>query len=56
MLKLAENLSEPFKYVRVDFYLVNNELYVDELTLTPMGGIARYEPQEWDRILGDMIK
>ena len=37
MLDIAEKLSEPFPFVRCDFYVVNNKLYFGELTFTPAG-------------------
>ncbi len=35
MLEIARNLSKAFKYVRVDLYYCNNEIYFGELTFTP---------------------
>ena len=56
MLKISKELSEPFKYVRVDFYLIKGKIYVGELTLTHMGGMSHMEPEYWDQKLGDMIE
>ena len=39
MLKAAETLSEPFPFVRCDFYAVGEKLYFGELTFTPAGGM-----------------
>lgn len=39
MLESAKILSEPFPFVRVDFYVVNGKLYFGELTFTPAGGL-----------------
>jgi hypothetical protein len=38
ILKLAAKLSEPFEFVRIDFYYVNNTIYFSEYTFTPAGG------------------
>ena len=38
MVLIAEKLSKPFKYVRVDLYLVDGEIVVGELTFFPMYG------------------
>lgn len=38
MLKLAEKLSKPFEFVRIDFYYVNDNIYFSEYTFTPAGG------------------
>lgn len=56
MLEISAKLSAPFKYVRVDFYLVDGRIYVGELTLTHMAGMGRVTPNEWDEKLGDMIE
>lgn len=58
MIEIAEKLSKPFPFVRVDFYesADENRLYVGELTFYPGGGYERFEPIEWDYKLGDMIE
>ncbi len=56
MMILAEELSSPFIYVRVDLYCVENKIYFGELTFTPHSGINMYlEPKEWDAKLGKLI-
>ncbi|HHX70495.1 MAG TPA: hypothetical protein GX708_20880, partial [Gallicola sp.] len=41
MLKIAESLSEPFPFVRVDFYEIDNKPIFSELTFTPGHGTAK---------------
>ena len=53
MVSLAKKLGEDFKYVRVDFYYVNNKVYFGELTFTPSSGFGKFEPREWDFKLGE---
>lgn len=55
MLDLSRKLSEPFKYVRVDFYVLKEKLYLGELTLTTLGGLAPFEPMEIDYEWGQLI-
>lgn len=56
MMSLAERLSSPFVYVRVDLYCVMSKIYFGELTFTPHSGINMYlEPKEWDAKLGALI-
>ena len=39
MLKLAKKLSKPFEFVRIDFYIGENDLiYFSEFTFTPNAG------------------
>jgi hypothetical protein len=52
MLELAEKLSEPFDYVRVDFYNIKGKIYFGELTHYPKSGILKYEPGTYDFELG----
>lgn len=56
MIELSRILSEPFDYVRVDFYVLPNELYVGELTLTSFGGMGKFYPQSVDVEWGKMIE
>lgn len=51
MLDYARILSKPFPYVRVDFYEVDGNLYIGELTFTPYGNIMTYYK---DEVLEDM--
>lgn len=55
MLKLAEMLSEGFPFLRTDFYIVNEQIYVSEFTFYSDAGMAKFEPEEWDLILGDWM-
>lgn len=58
MLSVSRKLSMGFMYVRIDFYIVDNELKFGEMTFTPGGGIYRYNkdwPYEMDKKLGDLI-
>ena len=56
MIALAEELSKPFPFVRVDFYNIDGKLYFGEFTFFPSGGALAFEPEEYDKVLGDMIE
>lgn len=57
MIHLAEKLSIPFIFARVDLYYVNDEeIYFGEITFYPGGGITKFHPNKWDKIFGDMIE
>jgi len=56
MLALAEKLSEPFDYVRVDLYNLNGKIYFGELTHYPDSGILKFEPSSFDFELGKYWK
>lgn len=54
MLEKAEKVAKHFPFVRVDFYLIKNRIYVGELTFYPAGGYNTYE-REWDERLGSYL-
>lgn len=54
MIKIAEKLSAPFPFVRVDLYEVKNKIYVGELTFTPKGGFNNYY-RSWDKKVGEWL-
>lgn len=56
MIKVAEKLSEDFKFVRVDLYNINGRIYFGELTFTPRGGINVTIKQEYLDKWGSYIK
>ena len=56
MLKLAEKLSKPFDYVRVDFYNINGKIYFGELTHYPGSGMGKFEPSSFAFELGKYWK
>lgn len=55
MIELAGKLSSEFPFVRVDFYNVNEKIYLGELTFYPGNGWEPIVPNEYDRIWGDKI-
>lgn len=54
MKKIAEDLCQPFQFVRVDLYQVCGKIYFGELTFFPAGGAPDFVPSEYDKIVGDM--
>lgn len=46
MVKLAEELSEPFPFVRVDFYECDGKVIFGEFTFTPTGCLGTYYTEE----------
>lgn len=55
MVELAKILSKDIKFIRVDFYEINNKIYFGELTFSPCSGYMPFEPEEYNYILGEMI-
>jgi hypothetical protein len=55
MISISNELSKIHKFIRVDLYSMNNNIYFSELTFFPMSGFCRILPIQWDRILGAKI-
>lgn len=55
MLALSKVLARETYFLRVDFYEINQKIYIGELTFYPGNGTEEFSPPEWDRILGDWI-
>lgn len=55
MIEIAKKLSADFPFVRVDFYVLDNKLYIGEMTFTPGGGFGPYYPVEWDYKIGESL-
>lgn len=53
MIELAEKLSKPFPFVRVDFYEIGDRIALGEMTFYPGGGILPFDPVEWDYKIGE---
>lgn len=57
MLVIAEKLADGFKYVRVDLYLLENgTIKFGEMTFTAASGFDHWNPQEYDKKWGELIK
>ena len=55
MIEISRRLSKPFPFVRVDFYDLEDKIYIGELTFYPGGGLNLFSPKEWDNKFGEML-
>lgn len=55
MILIASQLSKDFKFVRVDLYNANGNIYFGELTFTPASGLIKYNTKEALEYLGSLI-
>jgi hypothetical protein len=53
MRSVVRTLAADFDFVRVDLYNVHGQVYVGELTFTPVAGQFTWDPPEWDMLLGE---
>lgn len=56
MLEISKVLSEEFEHVRVDFYEVDGKLYFGEMTYFTAAGTGKFNPKEYDQIIGSWLK
>ena len=56
MRSLAEKLSEGIPFLRVDFFFINGQIYVGELTFYHQSGLTKMKPEIWDLKLGQWIR
>ncbi|MBQ9071357.1 MAG: glycosyl transferase [Clostridia bacterium] len=52
---IAEKLSKAATFMRVDFYSINDDIYVGELTLFPGAGFIQFEPRSVDLKYGQLL-
>lgn len=56
MIEICRTLSKNIPFVRIDLYVIDNKEYFGEITFFPAAGMGKFEPEEWNEKLGDMIK
>ena len=56
MLEYAKTLSKDFKFVRVDFFEKNGNIYFGEMTFTPSSGFIKFYPSKYDEIFGNLLQ
>ena len=55
MIEIAEIISTPYPFVRVDLYSVQGKIYFGEMTFFPASGLTRYTSEDWDKKLGSWL-
>lgn len=55
MIAIAEALGRDFEFARIDLYAHDGRIYFGEITLTPGAGLETFNPQEFDRALGEVL-
>jgi len=54
-VELSEKLAEDFDFIRADLYLIDSKIYVGELTNFPGSGFIGFEPDEFDKEMGNKL-
>lgn len=55
MRQVSETLAQEFPFVRMDYYEVDGKLYFGEFTFFPGGGFERFQPAQYDKIVGEWL-
>ena len=55
MLEIAEKISQPFSFARIDLYNIDGKIYFGEITLTPAAGVIHFFTQDSLDLYGDMF-
>ena len=55
MLKLSRLLSGNIPFLRVDFYVIDGNVYFGELTFYPASGLQKFIPETFDLRMGEWI-
>ena len=56
MLNIAKKLSKGMLHVRIDLYLIYDQIFFGELTFYHESGFAKFKPEKWDTKLGEWIR
>ena len=56
LLRLVRKLAGPFIHVRIDTYVIQGQIYIGEFTLHHDSGVKKWNPGEFDRVLGDKLR
>lgn len=55
MIELAEKLAEGIPTVRVDFYVIDGQIYFGEMTFFTWAGFIKFTPESQDTVMGKWI-
>jgi len=55
LLELAKILATDFHYSRIDFYVVDNDIFFGEITFHHGGGTEIIYPKKWDTYYGESL-
>lgn len=56
LVEVTEKMSKGIPFVRVDCYIVDNHVYVGEMTFFPWGGFQKFKDEKWNNYLGSLQK
>lgn len=54
LVRVSELMSKDIPFVRVDCYIINNCVFVGEMTFFPWGGFMKFKDEKWNKLFGDL--
>lgn len=54
-IRLARHLAKDMPYSRIDLFHTDENTYFGEITLYPASGFGRFIPEQYERMLGEML-
>lgn len=54
MIKTAEKMSEGIPFVRTDCYIIDNSVFIGEMTFFPWGGFMKFKDEKYNTMLGEL--
>ena len=55
MIEIARELSTEFKFVRIDLYNVDGDIFFGEATFHPEAGFGKFSINEFELIFGNLL-
>ena len=55
MIYYSQKLSVKFAFVRIDFYEINNKVYLSEMTFSPSNVLMKFKNKKQSRYLGSLL-
>jgi hypothetical protein len=56
MLRIAQELSRPFRFVRIDLYSIGNAVFFGEFTFAPEGGAGALSSEVFGAAIMEKIR
>lgn len=56
MIKISKIISQNIPFVRTDFYIIGERIFLGEITFFPAAGFGKFVPEEWDKKIGNMLE
>lgn len=56
MINICQQLSKGLSFARIDLYQIKDVEYFGEITFFPNSGLGTFKPDDWNSIMGSLVK